>query len=322
MLTRHQMLCATVSALSLMLAGCGGGGGVQVASIPAPPQSPTPTPTPTPTPSCSGAQCLQVVDIFPAVKTTTQFAALGLEASKAGVSASSLARSGFSVQYDAEAGVYIFDVPSSAPAGFYENIGNTPSNRFWNGEFADAPSNTSVQASVFEPRTTNPDIQLTYTSFASYGDLVGGAHPFGFVAFGAATPQAAIPVTGSATYSAVVRGSTLDGGSYIAGSATLNFDFAAGTLGGHFDPTIVSYAGLGEQVSLGRYDFTNTVFGVGSGSFSGQLSNTTLSGLGSFDGVLTGPSAEELMARWSAPYRLPGAQTTSEMFGVLVGKRP
>jgi hypothetical protein len=252
------------------------------------------------------------------VTSTTDFATLGLEASKSGVSAASLAQTGFSVQYNAEAGVYIFNLPSSAPAGFYQNIGNSPNNRFWNGEIADAPTNTAIEASVYKPTPTNPEIQLTYTTFAMYGDLNNPAEPFGFLAFGKATPQSGIPVTGSATYSAQLKGSTLDEPTDIGGSATLNFDFGAGKLTGHFDPGIND--GLGGYIPLGRYDFVNTVYAFGDTTFSGSLSNANQPTLGSFEGLFTGPQAQELMGRWTAPYTNPFTHANSEMFGVLVGK--
>lgn len=319
MLTGHPNLRATVSALSLLLAACGGGGGeVEVASSPPPPQSPTPTPTPS---QCSGAQCLKAVDIFPDVKATTQFATLGLEASKPGVAASSLTRDGFSVQYNAEAGVYVFSVPSSAPGGFYENIGNTPNDRYWNGEIAEAP-NVAIGASVFQPRATNPEIQLTYTTYAMYGSPYGDG-PFGFVAFGRPTAAGSIPVSGSATYNAAVEGATLRTGDYIKGNATLQFDFGNGTLAGHFDPVIYDLLAYGPGgLSLGRYDFTKTVYGAGATSFSGELSQAGLTANGAFEGSFTGPQAEELMARWTAPFNDPRTHTNSEMFGVLVGRRP
>jgi hypothetical protein len=152
-----------------------------------------------------------------------------------------------------------------------------------------------------------------------YGMLYQGGAA-GVAAFGTATAPGAIPVSGSATYLAVPEGITVDGNGAIDGSATLQFDFASGKLAGHFDPVFVSYGGMGEGTALGRYEFVSTVYGVGSTSFSGQLSNGQVPDKGSFNGIFTGPHAEELMARWSAPYVLAAGQTPSTMFGVWVGK--
>jgi hypothetical protein len=262
------------------------------------------------------------VAIFPGIQNSTNFAALGLEASGLTGSSASLVNSGFAVSYNAEAGVYVIDLPSSAPAGFYDNTANTPNSRFWNGEIAEAPANVAVDASVLKPGPTNPVIQLTYTTFALYGSTYQGG-PFGFVAFGAPTPQGSVPVTGAASYGAKVMGATLDTGDYIAGDATLQFNFGAGTLSGHFNPVIYDLLAYGEGgLSLGRYDFTNTVYSTGSTSFSGDMVQAGLSGHGSFDGLFTGPGAEELMARWTAPFTNPNTDQSSQMFGVWVGRRP
>src|SRR5690606_16715842 len=93
------------------------------------------------------------------------------------------------------------------------------------------PTEVWPPMSVLKP--TNPGLPLTYTSFATYyqagpfEDL-----PHGFVAFGFATPVGAVPVNGSATYTAIAAGASRDGNMYIGGSATLQFDFAQGTLNG------------------------------------------------------------------------------------------
>ena len=103
----------------------------------------------------------------------------------------------------------------------------------------------------------------------------------------------------------------------VRGTATLAFDFAAGTLGGHFDPThydLLLFGGNGQ--SLGRYDFVNPVYSAGSPIFSGQLTKAGTTEMGAFDGQFTGPSAQELMARWTITN---GGNPT--MFGVWVGSK-
>jgi len=42
---------------------------------------------------------------------------------------------------------------------------------------------------------------------------------------------------------------------------------------------------------------------------------------GAFNGQFTGPAAQELMARWTAPTLDPNSNTTQQMFGVWVGKK-
>jgi hypothetical protein len=296
---RKALMLATSAALAFSLAGCGGGAG-GVNSLPPPPPSPTPTPTPTPT------STLVPVNIFPAITASTELAALGLESSL-----STLTKSGFSVRYDAASKLYVFDLPITGAGSFYENTVNTPNARFWNGELVDKAGNSTAIMSVLKPSPGNPEIQLSYTSLATYGWNGGpfGGVPFGVVAFGSATPAGAVPVTGSATYNAFVSGYYIKSDVPIGGSATLQFNFVNGTLDGHFDPAAADYAG--GWIPLGRYDFRNTVFGVGSTNFAGDMKNGANGELGSFEGLFTGPAAQELMARW----------TTDTMFGVWVGAK-
>jgi hypothetical protein len=190
-----------------------------------------------------------------------------------------------------------------------------------NGQLSELSFGFAVTNSlnIFRPGPQNFDLPLTYTSFAEYTTTTG---QFGDMAFGQATPTGAVPVTGSATYTAFAAGYL--GGTTedipIRGSATLQFNFAAGSLTGSFDPYI--YDLLAGHHPLGHYNFANTVFGVGSTTFSGELATSGTSARGTFNGLFTGPAAEELMARWTAPIHDPLSGADSQMFGVWVGKRP
>jgi hypothetical protein len=295
------------------LASCGGGGGTDIASAPPPPA----------TQVCWNGAVIPVTQacppapptfpaIFPSVTTNTNFAVLGLEASGLNTSASALARNGFSVRYDAATQSYFVDLPSRDEFRFASDSEDAS---FWNG-FAAIGHYEGTVIDVLKPRSTNPEIQLSYTS---YGITTGYyTSDFGFFAFGSATPGAAIPVTGTASYDAVIRGRILDDFGRIDGDAAFQFNFLAGTLAGHFDPILEIN---GAVTDLGTYNFVSTVFGVGSPTFSGGLSLAGAPSVGAFDGRFTGPAAEELMARWTAPYRNPATQQWKEMFGVMVGKK-
>ena len=143
--------------------------------------------------------------------------------------------------------------------------------------------------------------------------------PHGFVAFGSATPSSAIPTTGNATMEAIVAGQTLDRFAVIGGTANLQFDFGAGTLAGHLDPVWYSIYEATSQ-PLGTYTFVDTVFGVGSTTFSGEFSHANPQLTGAFNGLFTGPNAEEMMARWSADFVDPATQQIGGMFGVWIGR--
>jgi hypothetical protein len=305
MMTISKDRSILLAAVALCLAACGGGGGGGSGIN----STPTPTPTPTPAPTSSA------VTIFPGINVSTEFATIGVEANNR--SPSTLTNTGFSVRYDASTGLYVMDFPSTQAGEFHQYDGSSPNATWWSGELSTSAAGWMSSVSVLKP--TNPQLQLTYTTLAGYDTSGMSPEPFGWVAFGTATPAGAVPVTGSATYQAFVRGSSIDANYHVEGAATLEFNFGAGTLAGHLDPLLIDMGG--GALGLGRYDFAATVFGVGSTAFSGQLRNPTVVGNGNFDGIFTGPGAQELMARWQAPYVDPDTRQSSTMFGVWVGKR-
>lgn len=256
--------------------------------------------------ACGGGDDTFVAYIPPhtAPPPSQSAAALGFETVSAGTSASALLTD-FSISFDAASNTYVI--------------------------FAPVPG-----TGWFKRPASNPDLQLAYTNLGAIGSSYYSS-ALSEVAFGLITQPSGVPLSGTATYDAQVAGYTLDsyfpasptGASNVVGSingrATLQFDFGAGTLAGHFDP-ILTYVDTnaapasGKTISLGSYNFVNTVYGVGKTNFSGQLSISGTSSLGAFDGQFTGPVAQELMARWTAPYLNPTTKQWSEMFGVWVGK--
>ena len=112
------------------------------------------------------------------------------------------------MRYDASSDRYVFDLPAHEPAGFY-TAGNTPSDSYWSGGLSAGQQPTEVWPPMSVLKPTNPGLPLTYTSFATYyqagpfEDL-----PHGYVAFGFATPVGAVPVNGSATYTAIAAGAS------------------------------------------------------------------------------------------------------------------
>lgn len=303
-----QMVRSTLLAgAALGLAACGGGGG-GVAFIPPPPVSPPST--------CGTPPCFSQVAILPGVKSSTQLAIIGAQAAEGGWGLE-FRTDGFAAAYDAASGDYTITIPSGLSGKFANNDDNTPNATWWNGALLDSSGHAIIKATVLKP--ANPQLQLSYTSAIEYGTEPQG-QPLGVAAFGLATPTSAMPVTGTATYSALLDGTTFDGGGYIRGTASLQFDFGAGTLAGHLDPTYSDFGGMGEAYALGRYDFTNTVYASGSTAFSGELANPQFAANGSFTGQFTGPNAEELMARWGAGYINPITKQVGSMFGVMVGK--
>lgn len=146
----------------------------------------------------------------------------------------------------------------------------------------------------------------------------------GVFAFGEATAAGGVPVTGSGTYDGVVSGITdaktfipIDN-AYVAipagGTVQLDFDFAKGTLGGHLDLAI---AGDMNPISVGSYDFAQTIFSAGSTTYSGSFA-TDLTGQNFFNGLFTGPHGEETIANWAVPFEYDGG--THQALGAWMAK--
>ena len=246
------------------------------------------------------------------------FAVVGLEA--AGDKSGKLTSSGFSVTYDALLERYVMVVPSMGNYFYRKSAGDVDPDWLIGTLASEVRTFEQGQVNVLKP--SNSQLTLTYTTLAGYNTSTSDV-PYGWFAFGQPTTRGSVPVTGSASYNAIIRGSISNmNGPQVLGSAALSFDFGAGSLSGHLDPVLHDPSGLGFQdIVLGRYDLISTVYASGSGVFSADLSNSKMSGLGSLNGQFTGPAAQELMARWSAPFQYPGFNDFSQIFGVLVGKK-
>ena len=301
--------------LTLALAACGGGGGGGGSNFVSVPPAPTPTPSPPPQPPFGSS----AVAILPSITTSTEFAVLGRELSNSGLGL--FTDDGFAVSYDAARNVYVFALPFSTPRDFHASANGQGNPSYWDGGLLTANGTLWPPMSVLKASPQNPIVQLQYTSFAQY--LQAGPMedlPHGVVAFGVATPGSAVPTSGSATMNGVLAGYSVDQLAYVTGTASFSFNFAAGTLAGSLLPTL-HHTGDQESYLLGRYNFVDTIYSVGSPTFSGKLRHESNNLLGAFHGRFTGPQAQELMARWDAEYADPKNGQTKQMFGVAVGKR-
>lgn len=284
----QQLRILLIGASALSLAACGGGGGVS--SLPPPP---TGTPSPTPTPTASA------VDIFPS-PASQEFVSAGTG-------------SDLRIRYDSASNRYevlvgngwvqLVDDPLSSP------LPGQPNQMF---VFAGAPINQSFFMIRANYRFSEPEVQYSYSNLAIWEVPAAGGQSglSGITAFGMATPPGGVPVSGSASYRGLVQGtSTVTGpwgwdGETVAasvdGTVLLNFNFANGSLAGELHPSL--YAD--KHYDLGTLAFANTIFGVGSQTFSGSFA-TNVSGPNSFSGLLTGPHAEELIGKWAFPFLSP-----------------
>lgn len=142
----------------------------------------------------------------------------------------------------------------------------------------------------------------------------------GVEAIGIATPDGGVPVTGSATYTAFAEGRTSESAlidPLILGTMTLNFDFGRGDLSGSLSATLdPEWSGY----QLDTLSFRDTVYSKGSTTFSGKF-DTNLTGVNSFSGLFTGPSAQELIGNFAFPYKSPIDGHTYQADGAFVGAK-
>ena len=317
-----RLLCA-VWVLPFVSACGGGSGGGQVASIPPPPSPPDPPPSTSPLqPEKIGLVGTEPFATFGIGDRYTVSPTGGDETPLSGPDLTDDVRFSFS----ADTGKYSISIPN-VPAGELVQKG-------LNGSGGQVATST-IQGIRGLESTTSITLQVpggtyspfSYTAFGSWLVALGksGARDTygeGWLVYGLPTKAADMPVNGTGTYSAQVLGSI--GGGYsipVTGDVKLSFDFARGSLSGSMHAGIFDeFDGITQD--FGTYDFTQTVFGRGSTTFSGRfivpsLPNGTANSY--FEGAFTGPNANELMARFRTPYSFRGAEGL--MSGIWIGKR-
>lgn len=306
MMTIRFLGAALAGAATIALSACGGGGGgTRLASTPTPPPSPPPPAPPPAEPP--------PVKIF-ANPTPVQYASVGASVSGPGgnldtydsptatfgpISSADAAQP--HIRYNA-AGYYEIEMPGAAwdRLVHYKGIvGPSSDNNYFQPQ-------SVAQNQGYIVTTNSRDRGYIYSELAGWGSFA--ASRWGYVAFGTATPEGSVPVTGSASYSGLVSGSTdimvadnLYGGYFpmnVDGTVSLNFDFGAETLGGSM--TLSMPDGM-NPVEIGTWAFRDTVYSAGSTTYSGSFDTTAL-GQNFFLGRFTGPSAEETIGAWALPF--------------------
>ncbi len=187
----------------------------------------------------------------------------------------------------------------------------------------------SVLTTATNPQSSQLVISKSRNAGYRYSELAfwtsGPLNRFGAFGFGVPTPNGAVPVTGSATYSGIVSGETdifsfdqLAGAYYrepVSGTVNLNFDFAQGQLAGQMSLALAGYL----NTSLGTFRFTDTVFSVGGTTYSGRF-DTQLAGQNFFLGQFTGPNAEETIGAWALTFHFSGDGQDHQAFGAWIAK--
>lgn len=294
-----------------LLAACGGGSGGGIATAPAPVPAPSPSPAPSPTPAPASAP----VTIF-ASPAPQEYSAIGVSTTSAGDGYTPIDQDAKltdvsfdpslqpRIRYNAE-GYYEVQLPGAAYDRLihYKGLADpTLENNFF--QTASAPQN---HATFITRRASELDFR--YSDLASWSDVSGRT---GYIAFGTPTPASAVPVSGTATYFGVTSGQVdityfdnLYGGHYfggIDGNTRLSVDFSRGVLTGWLDLYVPD--GMNPRF-VGAYATLPIALASGTNAFTGRF-DTSLPGLNQFNGLFTGPSAQEAIGSWALPLTIDG----------------
>jgi hypothetical protein len=325
-----KLMMASTIVMTIGLTACGGisGGGssgLVLTAPPAPPPPPPPPPAaPPPPPPPGSANGLTQQQDFATVAIGDSYT-IGSDGGFQGNLVPDLTGT-VQIRYLAAEGAYEVQLPGLAP-GRVQTTANFAGSSFSSNivRNGDTPGTQQASLSLYRPGPQNSELALTYTSFGiwdSDSQSQSGPRTGGFFAYGVPTMADDVPTTGTGTYDALVRGITTDSGSPVVGRAGLVFDFGTGTLNGYMDPVLdVGDWDYSSLVKLDRYGFTQTVYSIGSTTFSGKFAVPGSTADSFFEGRFTGSQAAELMARWLAPYFNPDTKQWATMLGIWVGKK-
>jgi hypothetical protein len=229
------------------------------------------------------------------------------------------------IDYDPVTQDYAITVPNYPTGRTVEDPDSTLSERY---RFFDLVSSTSKEAVGFVSVTRKAELNLTYTTIAAFAGHRLGSDGVTlsdqiYLVTGQPTPPGDVPLSGSATYSALAKG-WATAGTDLEGKFLLNFDFASAALSGRLD--LFANDGTGGYGSVGSFPVVNGTHARGATGFAGNLGGGSGSGPASFEGVFMGPGAAEVGGRWQLQVRIPDTfpaylAGTHSAAGVFAGGR-
>jgi len=337
MSAQKSLVLLTACPLAL-LSACGGGGG-GIASTPTPAPSPSPSPGPAPTPT--GVLRPELVALEP----DNSYVTLGLSESDSLPSDYDRTLSGSKdvahvttsrPGQKQEQVIFRFDRGSNTysitfPDGTSGQLGL----KYLNGVAGEVATSTGHSVTgpsgdlgvlLTMPVPFSPGWRYTYSHYGEWSKTTpnpdgSAVQTWGLFVYGYETPSAAVPRSGSASYSGDVIATSPADPFQVGGTVSLNFDFNSSVLTGNMHPiheTNGFYPNL--DYDYGQYDFAQTVYSAGSPRYSGAFSkNGTTVPNSWFEGSLTGPAAEETIGRFVAPFVRDGSN--GALTGIWIAKR-
>jgi hypothetical protein len=304
--SRHRVYPIFAIVAAFALASCGGSGGT-VNSGPLPV-----TPTPTPTQAPTGAATPGPAGFYP-LPSDAPMAAFGggVVQRDTGTAASfttaSYDQSQLRIDFDPATQDYSITIPNYATGRTVENTEDaTPSqfHRYFDLVMTD-------DRVGFLTVTRKAELNLTYTTIAWFGGhrLAADGTALNdqiFIATGIPTASGDVPLSGTASYSALAKG-WATAGTDIEGNFQLTFDFATSGVTGRL--ALYANDGTGGYGPVGTYPVVQGSHDRGATSFAGSFDVGSIGpGAGSFEGIFMGPGAAEIGGRWRAPVRIPAGQ--------------
>lgn len=192
----------------------------------------------------------------------------------------------------------------------------------------------NYDARIFKSGAANPQIALTYTSFADItrttSRINSQTDSNHFIAFGGQTPNFQMPRTGTASYSGVVYGRGSDGSfardALLSGTSKLDTNFGTG-LYSMVLSLISTDKSSGASRTMGDFTYAGTAGSNCPGSCPTNAFLLTATGANLFNsfmnGKFFGPSAAEFGANFQLNIGVPGGgpSENSSFAGITVGKK-
>lgn len=232
--------------------------------------------------------------------------------------------------YDAAAGTYGLTVPQVGSGTLYQTRApwsggegfGTVYNATVAADLAAAEASTKKDALlVLRPGGATPFRDVAWVAW--FDDQSAGSNlrtsSIGVFGLARRSPASALPASGSGQY--VTRMIAYMGGNvgdYLIGNGAINFDFAADTLSGTIDITLVCFMGCSNPPAT--YQLANAAITRGSLGFSGNMITSGAPSHGTFSGTFAGPNAAEVLISFEAPYFDPDRKRWVMTRGVFLGR--
>lgn len=225
------------------------------------------------------------------------------------------------VHYDAASQTYVLS-DGSATTSFSPNEIVTAKSSAAYAFYRDTATGQTLQ--LLKDSTSNPVIALTYVTYGKWVVPPSGSIKLdnNFVVFGANTPAANMPRSGSASYHAILDGTyaTKSATYTLGGSASFVADFGAGTIAMNATPVGTNIANgaklsFGTLTGGGYISFSDSSFNAVSRTRNADGSKTLFNSQGNF----FGPKASEIGGAFTLTQTL-GSTTLGAGAGAFVGK--